>query len=171
MPNPRIVFVSYNKADRAWAEWIAWVLEEDGFEARIQAWDFHGNFVLEMDRAAKEAEQTIILLSQAYLDANFTHPEWAAAFAKDPTSKNNTLIPVCVGAVALNGLLAQINYVDFIGKDEDTAKKLLIARLTGLRGKPPVKPAFPGKPTHQAKPAFPSPSYSRDGGVGLAGVA
>jgi hypothetical protein len=33
-------FVSYTQADRAWAEWIAWVLEEDRFRALVQAWDF-----------------------------------------------------------------------------------------------------------------------------------
>ncbi len=40
MPSdPPDVFVSYNRADRAWAEWIAWTLEEQGFEAIVQAWD------------------------------------------------------------------------------------------------------------------------------------
>ena len=33
-------FVSYNKADRAWAKWIAWQLEETGYSTVIQAWDF-----------------------------------------------------------------------------------------------------------------------------------
>ena len=36
-------FVSYTQADRAWAEWIAWQLEEDGYQVLIQAWDMvHG---------------------------------------------------------------------------------------------------------------------------------
>ncbi len=33
-------FVSYTQADRAWAEWIAWMLEEDGHQVLVQAWDF-----------------------------------------------------------------------------------------------------------------------------------
>src|SRR4029077_22704 len=33
-------FVSYTEADRAWAEWIAWVLEADGYRVLVQAWDF-----------------------------------------------------------------------------------------------------------------------------------
>ncbi|MGH4014617.1 MAG: TIR domain-containing protein [Pseudonocardiaceae bacterium] len=28
-------FVSYTQADRAWAEWIAWLLEEDSRECRL----------------------------------------------------------------------------------------------------------------------------------------
>ena len=31
-------FVSYTQADRGWAEWIAWQLEEDGYRVLLQAW-------------------------------------------------------------------------------------------------------------------------------------
>jgi TIR domain len=30
-------FISYNKADLQWAEWIAWTLEESGYIVVIQA--------------------------------------------------------------------------------------------------------------------------------------
>ena len=33
-------FVSYTKADKAWAVWIAWIVEEMGFRAMVQDWDF-----------------------------------------------------------------------------------------------------------------------------------
>ena len=33
-------FVSYAEADRGWAEWIAWQLEDFGFRVLLQAWDF-----------------------------------------------------------------------------------------------------------------------------------
>ena len=59
-------FVSYNKADKAWAEWIAWVLEENGYTVVIQAWDFRpgGNFILDMQRATVEAERMVMVLPQ-----------------------------------------------------------------------------------------------------------
>ena len=43
-------FISYNKADKTWAEWIAWELEAKGFTTVIQAWDFRpgSSFILEM---------------------------------------------------------------------------------------------------------------------------
>jgi hypothetical protein len=43
-------FISYNKADKQWAEWIAWILEEAGYSVVIQAWDFRPgeNFALRM---------------------------------------------------------------------------------------------------------------------------
>jgi hypothetical protein len=74
-------FISYSKADKDWAEWIAWTLEEAGYSVVIQAWDFRpgGNFVLEMHKAAAETEKTVPVLSEDYLKAEFTHPEWAAA--------------------------------------------------------------------------------------------
>ena len=148
-------FISYNQSDRDWAEWIAWELEAKSYTTRIQAWDFHGNFVLEMDKATKEAERTIAVLSPEYVQALFTPPEWAAAFAQDPTSEKGKLIPVRVRAVELKGILAQINYVDFVGQDEQTARKMLLARVAGLRLKPSNQPSFPGAPLPR-KPVFPA---------------
>ena len=75
-------FISYNHRDSRWAEWIAWQLEAQGYTTRIQAWDFlpGSNFVLEMQKAATDAKRTIAVLSPNYLAAEFTQPEWAAAF-------------------------------------------------------------------------------------------
>ena len=72
-------FVSYTSADKAWAEWIGYVLEEEGFAVDIQVWDFRpgNNFVLEMQRAATEADRTIMVLSPDYLKSQFASPEWA----------------------------------------------------------------------------------------------
>jgi TIR domain len=33
-------FVSYTSADQAWAEWIAWQLEAEGYQVVVQAWNF-----------------------------------------------------------------------------------------------------------------------------------
>jgi len=35
----RDFFISYNKADKAWAKWIAGVLEENDYSTYLQAWD------------------------------------------------------------------------------------------------------------------------------------
>ena len=80
-------FISYNRADRTWAEWIAWQLEEAGYTVIVQAWDIRpgSNFILEMHKAARETERTIAVLSPAYLSALYTQPEWAAALVQDPT--------------------------------------------------------------------------------------
>ena len=79
-------FISYTSADRAWAEWIAWQLEAEGYTTVIQAWDFGpgSNFVLEMDTAAKAARRAIAVLSPDYFHSGFASSEWAARFRQDP---------------------------------------------------------------------------------------
>jgi tetratricopeptide (TPR) repeat protein len=138
-------FVSYNKADRQWAEWIAWTLEESGYSVVIQAWDFRpgGNFVLEMQRATVEAQKTIAVLSEDYLKSAFTQPEWAAAFAQGPQGQKGTLILVRVQPCKLSGLLASIIYVDLLNLDADAAQETLLQALVE-RAKPLQKPQFPG---------------------------
>jgi hypothetical protein len=82
MPSePSKVFISYNRADRDWAEWIAGAIESAGYEPIIQAWHFRPgeNFVLRMQEAAAQTDFTIAVLSENYLKSEYTQPEWAAA--------------------------------------------------------------------------------------------
>jgi hypothetical protein len=73
----------------------------------LQAWDFlpGSNFVIEMQKAAGSARKTIAVLSPDYLDSAYAASEWAAAFARDPTSTQRKLIPVRVRECAPEGLL------------------------------------------------------------------
>ena len=137
-------FVSYNSADKTWAEWIAWVLEENGYTVVIQAWDFRpgGNFILDMQRAADESHRTIMVLSEAYLKAAYTQPEWAAAFKQDPTSEDRRLIPMRVAECQPTGMLAPLVYVDLVGKSEAEAEQLVLDALQD-RAKPATRPSFP----------------------------
>jgi hypothetical protein len=142
-------FVSYNHADEAWAEWVAWVLEEAGYTTRVQVWDFRpgSNFVLEMHRAAQMSERTIAILSPNYLGSHFTKPEWAAAFAHDPEGVGKELIPVRVAPSDADGLLGQIVRIDVVGLNREDAKAALLAGLSPGRAKPVIEPTFPGAPT------------------------
>src|SRR3954463_5192422 len=142
----RDFFVSFNQADRAWAAWIAWTLEEAGYSVWFQDWDFKGNFVLEMDRAHTQSRRTIAVLSPDYLASRFTAPEWAARFAQDATSTHDLLIPVRVRSCELQGLLVQIIYVDLVGANREQARERLLNRVAGIRPKPKEEPLFPGSP-------------------------
>jgi hypothetical protein len=139
------------------------VLEEEGFTTVLQAWDFRpgSNFVQQMQQAATEAERTIAVISPDYLGALFTHPEWQAAFAQDPTGEKGKLIPVRVRETEITGLLAQIVYSDLVGLDEQTARETLHRDIKQGRGKPPDKPPFPTQleravPTHPRFPGTPA---------------
>jgi TIR domain len=120
-------------------------LEAAGYSTVIQAWDFlpGANFVLEMHRAATEANRTIAVLSQKYLESTFTQPEWAAAFAQDPQGKKQKLVPVRIEACELTGLLASIVYLDLVGLPENDARANLLGAFN-IRNKPAAAPAFPG---------------------------
>jgi TIR domain/Effector-associated domain 9 len=155
-------FISYNRADKQWAEWIAWILVEAGYSVVVQAWDFRpgGNFVLDMQRAAAESQKTIAVLSESYLKSSYTQPEWAAAFASDPQSLERKLVPVRVKECKPEGMLRSIVYIDLVDVSEAEAKQRL---LEGLKpsGKPLQKPAFPepggSKEAIVNQPAIPEP--------------
>lgn len=155
-------FISYVAADRAWAEWIAWQLEEAGYAARVQAWDFlpGSNFVGEMEQALRSAQQTIAILSESYIRSPFAAREWQAALAAQGASGRPKLLPVRVGPVQLSGVLNQIVYVDLVGLSKDDARaKLLNAVSTSRvgRGKPSTIPAFPAMDSERLdRPDFPS---------------
>jgi TIR domain len=126
----RDFFISYTSADRVWAEWIAWQLEDAGYQVKIQAWDFSpgGNFVVEKQKAAMECERTIAVFSPNYFLSEFAEAEWAAAFRLDPTGKNEKLIPVRIDDCQPPGLLGSIIYIDLVKLDETTARDRRLCR-------------------------------------------
>jgi len=117
-------FISYTRADRDWAVWIAWVLEAAGFTTKVQAWDFPAgsNFIVEMHEAAAETERTIAVLSPEYLGSHFGQTEWAAALAQ-----KKELVPIRVREVEVTGLLAGIIYTDLVGLAGEAARSELLA--------------------------------------------
>lgn len=139
-------FISYNKADRNWAEWIAWHLEEAGYSIIIQARDFGfgTNPVLNMDWAIEKSERTIAVLSPEYLTSRYTKLEWSAVMAKDPTSEKGILLPVRVRKCEPKGLLLALTYIDLVGLDEASARRVLLNGVN-LDAKPLCPPDFPGK--------------------------
>ncbi len=70
MTDPKDFFISYNKADRAWAEWIAWQLEFVGYTTVLQAWDFRPsqNSMSQMDDASETSDRVLCVLSEDYFD-------------------------------------------------------------------------------------------------------
>ena len=160
-------FVSYAHADRTWAEWIAWQLEEAGYTTVLQAWDFvaGSDWASEMQRAMTSARRTIAVLSSNYLQSVYGEAEWRAAFASDPTGERGLLVPVRVENLRPPGLLQTRVYIDLVGLSQaDAASRLLesVGR-DRARAKPERPPSFPGAAaTTDAVPRFPrqGPSIS-----------
>ena len=158
----RDFFISYHKADRSWAEWIAWSLEEAGYTTIMQVWDFKpgSNVALGMRWASAEADRVVTVLSQDYLTSLYTNPEWAAAFAQDRMGKRGLLLPVRVRECGLEGLLQQVAYIDLVGADEAEAGERLLNGVKRERAKPTAAPRFPDSTLMSRsvaeRPRFPS---------------
>jgi TIR domain len=69
--HPNLVFISYKRVDRDWAEWIAGAIESAGYEPVIKARHFRPgeNFVLRMQEAAVQTDFTIAVLSETHLES------------------------------------------------------------------------------------------------------
>jgi hypothetical protein len=133
MGNARDFFVSFNQADRAWATWIAWVLEEAGYSTWFPDWDFRGNFVEEMNRAHTEAHRTLAVLSDHYLDSGFTMAERSARLAQDPAALQDRLVPIQVGPLSKDSILKPLIHANLAGCDEaEAGRKPQIAVLGKL---------------------------------------
>lgn len=152
-------FVSYSRQDLAWAEWIAWQLEEAGHGVTIQAWDFAaGNDFVRNMHEALARDRIVAVLSSSYLASSFAASEWTSAFAQDPTGRDGKLVVARIERVSPTGLLAARSYIDLFDLNADAARDRLLTAIQPGRGKPFVEPRFPGGSTAMAHPSFPGAS-------------
>jgi hypothetical protein len=144
-------FVSYQQADRAWAEWIAWHLEGAGHSVLFQAWDFvpGTNWVKLMQDGVSRSARVIVVLSPAYIASVFGAAEWQTVWIHDPDGAKRRVIPVRIADCERPGLLAGIVGVDLFGVPEPKALQRLhdaIQRALAGRAKPLSPPSFPAAP-------------------------
>ncbi len=145
----RDFFVSYTKTDREWAEWIAWILEENGYRVLIQAWDIvpGANWIQSMQAGTRDTTRTIAVLSGDYLESVYGGAEWQAAWAADPQGTNRKLLTVRVADCDRPGLLAGVVSIDLFGLAEADARVVVLDMAESAvkgRRKPLVAPRFPG---------------------------
>jgi hypothetical protein len=156
-------FVSYTQSDQAWAEWIAWVIEEEGLKVLIQAWDFvpGSNWIQDMQRGTRDATRTIAVLSDAYLESVYGSAEWQTAWASDLDGTHRKLLVIRVTPCERPGLLAGVVGVDLFGVTEAVARTRLRSMVKSAlmgRAKPSVAPRFPGLARAVPhEPQFPGP--------------
>ncbi|MEU6139327.1 toll/interleukin-1 receptor domain-containing protein [Streptomyces sp. NPDC047081] len=145
----RDFFVSYTAADRSWATWISWRLEEAGYSVLVQEWDFvpGTNWQFYMDKGVTQCERTIAVLSPAYLNSVYGRLEWQVAQSDDPTGLARRLVPVMVERCTPQGLLGSVVYIDLTpAVADDEARRRLLGGIGGARtgrSKPTEPPPFP----------------------------
>jgi tetratricopeptide (TPR) repeat protein len=140
--------VSYTQADRAWAEWIAWLLEEDGSRVLVQAWDMvaGSNWISRMDEGVARAARTVAVVSPDYLSSVYGSAEWQAAWVTDPQGQHRKLITIRIRGDRPPGLLTGVVGIDLMGLSEAAARRRLrddIAAAVRGRAKPGAPPPFP----------------------------
>jgi thioredoxin-like negative regulator of GroEL len=157
-------FVSYASADRGWAEWIAWQLEEVGYRVLLQAWDFvpGTSWISRMEEAVRTASRTVAVLSHDYLASVYGQAEWQAAYRRDPAGLTRTIIPIRVQDCPRPTLLDAVVSFDLFDLPADQARSQLLAGIqAALRGraKPDAEPPFPVNATPRMRPE-PAPNPS-----------
>ena len=126
-------FISYAGANRAWAEWIAWQLEQvGGYTVILQAWDFAAgeNFIQRMNEALDQSDRVISVLSQAYLASRYCREEWTAAML-DGGQQRGRLFPIRVEECDLPPLLATRIYSDLVELGPAEAQRTLLDAIKG----------------------------------------
>ncbi len=152
-------FVSYSSADRLWAEWIAWQLEDAHYSVMLQTWQFQPgqNFVQNMQNAIDQSQHTLVVLSPDYLNELETHAGSAQIFRQEPAQ--STLLPVQVreSQDRLKGIVSLLPSIDLVGRDEAEAREVLLAEIKRVSGRSSPRSAGSPRVKHTSveQPEFP----------------
>ena len=75
-------FISHAGRDTAWAEWLAWQLQEAGYTVELDVWDWAPgeDFVARMQAALERADRLLAVCTEAYFASGFGGAELRAAF-------------------------------------------------------------------------------------------
>ncbi|WP_461081900.1 FxSxx-COOH system tetratricopeptide repeat protein [Streptomyces deserti] len=135
------LFVSHAGADLAWAEWVAWQLQDAGYEVELDSWHWEAgeNVILRMNQAI-EQRRMVALFSAAYFDPQrWTTEEWTAVVAG-----RERLIPVRIEDAVAPPMLRALKAPALFGLGEQEAREVLLGAVKGPVGPPRVRPGFPG---------------------------
>ncbi|WP_369169965.1 FxSxx-COOH system tetratricopeptide repeat protein [Streptomyces sp. R28] len=135
------LFVSHAGADLAWAEWVAWHLQDAGYDVELDSWHWGAgdNVIVRMDEAIAQ-RRMVALFSAAYFDRErWTTEEWTAVIAG-----RDKLIPVRVDAAEAPPMLRALKAPALYGLDEERAREVLLEAVTGPVGASKARPGFPG---------------------------
>jgi len=124
-------FISNSSADNQWAEWIARLLEQEGYSTFCGSRDLMPgvNLVSLIQEYAEKADNFIIVLSPSYFASTFNQIEVSAILRRG--EGNNFVIPVKVAEVQLTGNFSNLSYINLCNVDEAHAKEALLKAAKG----------------------------------------
>lgn len=124
-------FISYTNVDKAYADWITWVLREAGNEVFFQSWDLWSddNCILHTKREVANADITILVLSEDYLQLEFTRPKCEEIFIKIFENQDRRLLLIRVRECQPKGLLRSIACIDLVGLKANAARQNILGLI------------------------------------------
>jgi hypothetical protein len=150
-------FISYNRHDKQWSEWIAWTLEEAGKRSLWKYETFNRwQLCAVYGQSVQEAKQTIAFFLNTFSKQTMCAPNGQRRLLKTAGTTAHPHSSEGGRVCAQKGLLKQLVYVDLVGVAEAEAKQRLLDGLKE-RAKPDQAPSFPGTATPQAERVEPDP--------------
>jgi hypothetical protein len=153
IPPQTDVYLSYVAEDRLWAEWIAAVLRQAGFQVLLPTGSTQagGNERDEAADAAAAANRTVAIVSAAYLRSVQSLGVREAMAVADPAGANRRLIPVRVGETRVAEPFADRAVLDLARRDATQAAEEILralgrpSRLSDINSTDPVpsEPRYP----------------------------
>ncbi|MDX3247069.1 toll/interleukin-1 receptor domain-containing protein, partial [Streptomyces sp. ME18-1-4] len=122
------LFISHAGADRAWAEWVAWQLEDAGYTTELdyRDWAAGDNVIVKMNEALQRG-RVVAIFSASYFDrARWTTEEWTAVLAA-----REQLVPVRIDTAQAPPMLRALIAPSLADLDEDSARRVLIEAIEG----------------------------------------
>jgi hypothetical protein len=134
------VFVSYSHQDEDWVEGrLLPRLEGAGLRVCIDFRDFVPGkaALLNMQDAARDSRHTVLVLTPAWVEGEWTLYEALLARSADPAGLARRTVPLLLEGCALPEFVSALTYVDFTRPGrEELAWRQLLAGLGGERGAP-----------------------------------
>jgi len=151
-------FIVYNKADKQWADWIGYILEEKNYTVWIPDWDIHSgnNMVIEIQNvlndilAMKDKRRMILIVSPNLSNNTIEEISWTSVLTHDPDGSKGLLLPVVVDNNMTQQFLSEKKCIVLTqDESEDSFKSKLLEGISRQRHKPPCRPQWPGSKKSQ----------------------
>ncbi|MEV5730327.1 toll/interleukin-1 receptor domain-containing protein [Streptomyces pharetrae] len=161
LDEPELIFVHHaGHPDDQWAEWVAWQLEEAGYQVELELWHWRAgdDVVTRMNAALERASALVAVISPHYFE-----PERNTEFVWGPVvGRRGRLIPVVIRPLEnhLPAILSSRLAVELHGLDEDAATRALIQAVKGS-SPPHSRPDYPPRIPNRRQPRYPGKSADR----------
>jgi hypothetical protein len=144
------VFISYSHANRVWV-WDELLprLEGMGLRVCIDDRDFEIGVpcLINMERAVDDSRHTLLVLTPAWVDSEWTEFESLLVGTSDPTGRKRRLLPLMLSPCQSPSRIAMLTYADFTQPHEhaDQFSRLLkqLKRTSTMAAKPPAEEPSP----------------------------